>query len=102
MDGKIIFKNEQGENEEFTVLLETKVNNIKYILVEKEDEEIAYIFKDTSDDSSEEAVYEVVLDEDEVGYIGKIFSELLEDVDWKVENNSIRRFRADWNEYDSF
>ena len=79
--GKIIFKNEQGENEEFTVLLETKVNNIKYILVEKEDEEIAYIFKDTSDDSSEEAVYEVVLDEDEVGYIGKIFSELLEDVD---------------------
>ncbi|CDA29892.1 MULTISPECIES: DUF1292 domain-containing protein [Eubacterium] len=81
MDGKIIFKNEQGENEEFTVLLETKVNNIKYILVEKEDEEIAYIFKDTSDDSSEEAVYEVVLDEDEVGYIGKIFSELLEDVD---------------------
>ena len=81
MDGKIIFKNEQGENEEFTVLLETKVNNIKYILVEKEDEEIAYIFKDTSDDSSEEAVYEVVLDEDEVGYIGKIFSELFEDVD---------------------
>ena len=81
MDGKIIFKNEQGENEEFTVLLETKVINIKYILVEKEDEEIAYIFKDTSDDSSEEAVYEVVLDEDEVGYIGKIFSELLEDVD---------------------
>ena len=81
MDGKIIVKNEQGENEEFTVLLETKVNNIKYILVEKEDEEIAYIFKDTSDDSSEEAVYEVVLDEDEVGYIGKIFSELLEDVD---------------------
>ena len=81
MDGKIIFKNEQGENEEFTVLLETKVNNIKYVLVEKEDEEIAYIFKDTSDDSSEEAVYEVVLDEDEVGYIGKIFSELLEDVD---------------------
>ena len=81
MDGKIIFKNEQGENEEFTVLLETKVNNIKYIIVEKEDEEIAYIFKDTSDDSSEEAVYEVVLDEDEVGYIGKIFSELLEDVD---------------------
>ena len=81
MDGKIIFKNEQGENEEFTVLLETKVNNIKYILVEKEDEEIAYIFKDTSDDSSEEAAYEVVLDEDEVGYIGKIFSELLEDVD---------------------
>ena len=81
MDGKIIFKNEQGENEEFTVLLETKVNNIKYILVEKEDEEIAYIFKDTSDDSSEEAVYEVVLDEEEVGYIGKIFSELLEDVD---------------------
>lgn len=81
MDETIIFKNEQGENEEFTVLLETKVNNIKYILVEKEDEEIAYIFKDTSDDSSEEAVYEVVLDEDEVGYIGKIFSELLEDVD---------------------
>ena len=67
MDGKIIFKNEQGVYEEFTVLLETKVNNIKYILVEKEDEEIAYIFKDTSDDSSEEAVYEVVLDEDEVG-----------------------------------
>ncbi|WP_448902762.1 DUF1292 domain-containing protein [Eubacterium sp.] len=81
MDEKIIFKNEQGEDEEFTVLLETKVNNIKYILVEKEDEETAYIFKDTSDDSSEEAVYEVVLDEDEVGYIGKIFSELLEDVD---------------------
>ena len=35
MDGKIIFKNEQGENEEFTVLLETKVNNIKYSYTER-------------------------------------------------------------------
>lgn len=81
MDEKIVFTNDKGENEEFNVLLETKVNNIKYILVEKEEDDVAYIFKDISNDESEEAVYDVVLDEDEVEYIGKIFSELLEDID---------------------
>lgn len=81
MDEKIVFTNDKGENEEFNVLLETKVNNKKYILVEKEEDDVAYIFKDISNDESEEAVYDVVLDEDEVEYIGKIFSELLEDID---------------------
>ena len=40
-----------------------------------------YILKDVSEESSPEAVYEIVEDEREQQYLARIFEELLEDVD---------------------
>lgn len=83
MEEKIIFTDDNGEDIEFYVLEETRINNVNYILVtDSQDEEAtAYILKDVSDDKDEEAVYEMVEDDAEIEYIGKIFAELLDDVE---------------------
>lgn len=89
MEEKIVFIDEDGKEIEMFVIEETRINNVNYILVtddDGEDEEAeAYILKDISDEGDEEAVYELVDDEPEIDYIGKIFSELLEDIDVTVE-----------------
>lgn len=90
MEEKIVFVDEDGKEIEMFVIEETRINNANYILVtddDGEDEEAeAYILKDISDEGDEEAVYELVDDESEIDYIGKIFSELLEDIDVTVED----------------
>ncbi len=89
MEEKICFVDEDGKETEMFVIEETRINNVNYILVTEDDgeneEAEAYILKDISDDGDEEAVYEIVDDESEIDYIGKIFSELLEDIDVTVE-----------------
>lgn len=89
MEEKIVFIDDEGKEIEMFVIEETRINNANYILVtgdDGEDEEAeAYILKDISDEVDEEAVYEIVDDESEIDYIGKIFSELLEDIDVTVE-----------------
>lgn len=90
MEEMIVFVDEDGKEVEMYVIEETRINNVNYILVtdsDGEDEEAeAYILKDISDEVDEEAVYELVDDESEIDYIGKIFSELLEDIDVTVED----------------
>ncbi len=83
MNEKIVFTDDDGNEIELFVVEETRINNVNYILVAEDgsEEAEAYIFKDVSDDKSDEAVYEPVEEEDEIQYIGKIFSELLEDTD---------------------
>lgn len=85
MEDKVYFELDNGETAEFTVLEETKVNGIHYLLVsdaEDEDEEgDAYILKDISKAEETEAVYQMIDDGDELEYIGRIFSELLDDID---------------------
>ena len=85
MEEKIIFVDEDGNEIEMYVIEETRINNVNYLLVtddEGDSEEAeAYILKDISNDEDEEAVYEIVDDESEVDYIGRVFSELLEDID---------------------
>ena len=85
MEEKIIFVDEDGNVIEMYVIEETRINNVNYLLVtddEGDSEEAeAYILKDISNDEDEEAVYEIVDDESEVDYIGRVFSELLEDID---------------------
>ena len=62
---------------------QTRINGVSYLLVtEEEDGDCdAFILKDLSQDQDEEARYEMVESEEELGYISKIFSEILEDVD---------------------
>ena len=67
------------------VVEETRINNVNYLLVMEdegdEEEAEAYILKDISKEEDEEAVYEMVVEDSEIDYIGKVFSELLEDID---------------------
>lgn len=85
MEEKIVFIDEDGNEVEMYVVEETRINNVNYLLVTEDegDEEEAetYILKDISKEEDEEAVYEMVVEDSEIDYIGKVFSELLEDID---------------------
>ena len=75
---------ETGEEINFYVLEQTRVNGMNYLLVtESEDDEEAeaYILKDCSADEDAEAVYEFVEDDEELESLAKIFSELIDDTE---------------------
>ena len=75
---------DSGEAAEFFVLEQTRINGRDYILVtdsEEEDGE-ALILKDLSSDGDQEALYEIVDDDEELEAVSRIFSEMLEDVDF--------------------
>ena len=81
---KITFiQEETGEKTEFFVLEETRLNGKNYILVAESEEEDgeALILKDLSADGDQEAVYEIVEDDQELESVMGIFEQLLEDVD---------------------
>lgn len=89
MSAKIKFTDvETNEEIEFDVIEETRVNNVNYLLVtesgegaDDSGEETAYILKDLSGETESEAKYEIVEDDEEIEYISKIFSELLDDIE---------------------
>lgn len=82
---KVIFTTDDNEEIEFSILEQTKLNGFTYLLVTDADEEDeegnAYILKDTSSETDEAAIYAMVEDENELNLIGKIFEELLEDIE---------------------
>ena len=83
-DQKIVFTDENGAEDVFYVVEETKLNNISYLLVtdsDDEEEAEAYIMKDISEPTDTEAVYVFVEDDDEIDSVAKIFAQLLEDED---------------------
>ena len=84
-EGKIIFKDENGQEDVFYIIEETTLGNIHYIMVtdtpEEEEEADAYILKDISAPEEEEAVYEFVEDDKELEAIADVFAQLLDDVD---------------------
>lgn len=81
----VIFTTEDNEEIEFQVLEQTKINGISYILVtdaaDDDEEGDAYILKDLSEESDEAAIYDMVDDDNELELVGKIFAELLEDIE---------------------
>ena len=81
---KIEFITDDNEVVNFYILEETRINGVNYILVtdSEEDEDAgAFILKDTSSAQSMEASYEFIEDDNELEAVGKVFSELLEDID---------------------
>ena len=81
---KITFiQEETGEETEFFVLEETRLNGRDYILVADSEEEDAQalILKDLSSAGDQEAIYEIVEDDQELECVMDIFEQLLEDVD---------------------
>ena len=84
---KIILETEEGEQVDFYVLEETRINGMNYLLVtdtEDEDGE-CYILKDRSKAEETDALYEFVEDDDEIDYLFKIFTELIDDMDVERE-----------------
>ena len=78
---KITLLNDSGQEEEFFVVEQTRLNNIDYLLVaEKETGDTdAYILKDVSSKEDEEAVYEFVEDDTELDVLADIFAQLLDE-----------------------
>lgn len=85
----ITLETDDGESIDFYVLEETKINGMNYLLVtdaEEEDEDgDCYILKDLSKAEEAEAVYEFVEDDNEMDYLFRIFSELMEDMNVDLE-----------------
>ena len=84
---KIILETEEGEQVDFYVLEETRINGMNYLLVtdtEDEDGE-CYILKDRSKAEETDALYEFVEDDDAIDYLFKIFTELIDDMDVELE-----------------
>ena len=79
---KITFAPEGEETIDFYILETTRLGGVDYILVteEPEGDGQAYIMKDLSDPGDEEALYEMVEDDDELKAVGKVFESILEDV----------------------
>ena len=77
----ITLMTEDGEEVEFYVLEETRINGMNYLLVtdaEEDDEDgECYVLKDKSKAEDAEALYEFVEDDDEIDYLFKIFTELM-------------------------
>ena len=81
---RITLLTDTGEAVDFYVLEETRINGMNYLMVTdtKEDEEgECYVLKDLSGSADSEAVYEFVENDDELDYLYRIFSELLEDAE---------------------
>ena len=85
---KITLVTDDGGAVDFYVLEETRINGMSYLLVTDaaDDEEgECYILKDLSESDDADALYEFVEDDNEIDYLFKIFSELLEDADVDIE-----------------
>ena len=81
---KIKFQLEDGTEAEFYVEEQTRIGGVAYLLVSdsQDDEATAYIFKDVSEDDSQEACYEMV--ENELQAVFKVFEQMLDDVDLEM------------------
>ena len=88
MEEKITMQTDTGEAVYFFVLEETRINGMNYLLVtDSEEEEVGecYILKDVSKAEDSEAVYEFVENDDEMDYLFKIFTELMEDMEVELQ-----------------
>lgn len=87
---KVVFTlTDTNEDAEFYVVGQTRINNVNYILVtESMDEEDAeaLILKETGNsDDEQDIMYDIVDDDVELEAIGKVFSEILDDIDIEME-----------------
>lgn len=80
------FLSEDNEEIQFSVLEQTTLNGVNYLLVAEhpdEDEAECLILREVSDKNAEEAVYDIVEDDKELGILSDVFAALLEDVEFQ-------------------
>ena len=83
---KIKFQTEDGI-QEFYAEEQTRINGFNYLLVSDsvtDEEAQAYILKDVSDPTSQEACYVMVEEEEELEVVSGVFSQMMEDVDIRM------------------
>lgn len=81
---EITFISEDGEEVVFQIIEQTRLGGTDYLLVStgtEEEEAEALILKDTSEDTDEEAIYDIVEEEQELQAVAAIFKELLDDIE---------------------
>lgn len=80
---KIVFTPEGEEPVSFYVLEQTRLGGIDYILVtdSEEGDGEALILRDNSALEGEEALYEIVTDDEELNAVAAVFENLLEDIE---------------------
>ncbi len=80
---KLKFVTETGEEVEFYIEEQTRVNGKNYILVSDSmgEEAEAYILKDMSEDTDAESEYVMVEDEVEFDAVSQVFVQMMDDVD---------------------
>ena len=82
---KLVFVDEDGTSVEFYVEEQTRINGRSYLLVtdaaDDSDEPEAYILKDMSQETAQEAEYVIVDDEVELEAVSRVFEQMLENVD---------------------
>mgnify|MGYP002519589560 CR=1 FL=1 len=80
---KLTFQGKDGEQADFYVLEQTRVNGVNYLLVadSEEDGGECLILKDTASQEAQESLYETVEDEQELGAVLSVFEQLLDDVE---------------------
>ena len=68
---------------DFYVLEQTRIGGFSYLLVTEQEEgnSDAWILRDLSADGEEEAVYEIVEDEEQLQAVAKVFEQMLDDVE---------------------
>ncbi len=75
-----------GEEEPalFYVLEETRIGGFSYLLVtdKEEGDSDAWILKDMSGQEDQEALYEIVEDEEELEAVSSVFAQMLDDVEF--------------------
>lgn len=85
---EIVLQTDDGEEIILFVLEETRISGMNYLLVTDtagDEDGDCYILKDTSVPEDGEAVYEFVEDDDELDYLFRIFTELMEDMDVEIQ-----------------
>ncbi len=80
---KLTFQGKDGEQADFYVLEQTRVNGVNYLLVadSEEDDGECLILKDMASEEAQESLYEIVEDEQELGAVLAVFEQLLDDVE---------------------
>lgn len=80
---KLTFQGKDGEQADFYVLEQTRVNGVNYLLVadSEEDDGECLILKDMASEEEQESLYEIVEDEQELGAVLEVFEQLLDDVE---------------------
>ena len=91
----IEFVDEDGKSEDLIVLCQTRLAGVNYLLVsdaemedlENDDETVdVFIIKEESiSEDGEEVVLKTVEDEKEILTVSKVFEEMMDDVDFEIE-----------------
>lgn len=80
---KLIFTTDEGEEVEFYVVADTRINGVNYLLVTDAEtgDGDALILKDVSADSDADSSYVIVEEESELMAVADMFADDLEDID---------------------